>query len=220
MLQALRILLRKDTTMNTILANLLCGIIGYSIGCISPAHLFSLIKKRDLHTNGTGNLGATNATIVFGKKVGFTIMFIDIFKCIFAMKLCGFIFQAYPNTEVTAGCLAIIGHIFPFYLHFKGGKGLAAFGGFVLFYNPKIFVMLLTVGIIISLFSNYSCSIPISASLLFPGIVFYSNENVYETIIIAIACLILLSRHIENIKRVIDGTEIPVTDFFKNHFYK
>ena len=196
---------------------LFCVLIGYGIGCISIAYLISRIKKIDLKKNGTGNLGAMNTTFVLGKKFGFIVMVFDMLKCILAIKLCTFLFGDCELAGTVAGVSCVLGHIFPFYLKFRGGKGLASFGGLILAYNPRIFLMLLLVGCALSIITNYSCSIPIGASLLFPYCAYHYKGNWTEVLILGILSVILLIKHRDNFMRAIHGTELTVTDFFHKY---
>lgn len=121
-------------------------IIGYLLGCLSPAALISKIKRKNLRKNGTGNLGATNVMLNFGKRFGALVMLFDIFKAFAAYKLAELLFPSAAFVGIAAGFAAVVGHVFPFYMKFKGGKGLAAFAGMVLAYNPWLFLFLLLTG--------------------------------------------------------------------------
>ena len=113
--------------------------IGYLIGCISPAALLAKRKNVDLKKEGTKNLGATNTALILGKASGIFVMLIDILKSILSAKLTQMLFPqiSYAGMLACIGC--ILGHCFPVFLHFRGGKGLAAFGGMVLAYDPLFF---------------------------------------------------------------------------------
>lgn len=111
---------------------LLCALVGYGLGCISPSWMISQIKHTDIQKSGTGNLGTTNAFIHFGKGWGSLVLICDMAKAFLAVKLCVWLFPGFALAGVIAGCMAVIGHIFPFYNHFRGGKGIASFGGFIL----------------------------------------------------------------------------------------
>ena len=118
----------------------ICILLAYLIGSLSPSALLAKIKHKNLKKEGTGNLGATNTTLVFGKMFGFLVMVLDIFKGFLAVKITAWIVPEVEWLAILAGFCAVIGHCFPFYLKFKGGKGLAAFGGVILAYNPLFFL--------------------------------------------------------------------------------
>ena len=202
--------------MKTLLYYFIIILISYFIGCISPANIVAKRKKTDLKQSGTGNLGATNTTIVLGKKYGIIVMIFDICKSILAIIFCTIMF---PNLRLViplSGSMCIIGHIFPFYLNFKGGKGLAAFGGFVLMYNPRIFLMLLLIGVVFSFITDYSCCLPISAAALFPYTAFHYHQDIVETSIIGFLCLIILFKHRDNFMRAVTGKELTISRFFRD----
>lgn len=140
-------------------------LIGYLLGMLSPAALFAKRKKVNLRKCGTGNLGATNTTMVLGKKYGALVMILDIGKAFLACKLAELLFPELAVADLLAGAASVVGHIFPFYMKFKGGKGLAAFGGMILAYNPWILLGLLAVGIVLIFIFNYGIAITIFAAV-------------------------------------------------------
>jgi len=143
---------------------ILCVIMGYLVGSISPAAWISRMKNKNLKTHGTGNLGATNTMIVFGKIYGIFVMIFDIAKAYVTVKLAQVLLPLVPLAGMIAGSSVVVGHIYPFYLKFKGGKGLAAFGGLILAMDPFVFLCLLLIGIILMLVVNYAVALPLSAA--------------------------------------------------------
>ena len=117
-------------------------VMGYSFGCINPAAALAVRKKKNLREIGTKNLGATNAAVAFGKKYGVLVMVIDILKSFISVKLARILFPQLYIAGLVAGGSAVMGHIFPVQMKFKGGKGLAAFGGLILAFDPMMFLML------------------------------------------------------------------------------
>ena len=130
---------------------LLCILIGYLIGSLNPAALLSKLKKKDLRKQGTGNLGATNTMIVLGKGYGALVMLFDVAKAFASVKLAQLLFADLAVAGILAGSAAVIGHIYPFYLKFQGGKGLAAFGGMILAVDPLLFIILLVIALTLCL---------------------------------------------------------------------
>ena len=108
----------------------ICMILGYGIGCLQSAYLVGRFAGHmDLRQYGSGNLGTTNALRVLGKKAGAITFVCDILKSVLGFLLCKMIFQQIPLAGLY-GCVGVIlGHDFPFYLNFKGGKGIAATAG-------------------------------------------------------------------------------------------
>ena len=206
-----------------------CILIGYLIGCINPAYLISKIKKIDIRKKGSGNLGATNTSLIVGKKWGALVMAFDIFKAYATVKLCQYLFAQTLLAGVVAGSATILGHNHPFYLKFKGGKGLAAFGGCVLALNPLHFLALLIIGIALSLILDYGIGIPLSASILFPtvtAIQYYRMTDgnlgiaLLTVLIILPPMLSVLLRHRSNWQRIKAGTELRIRDYFKGKSYE
>lgn len=195
----------------------LCILIGYLLGSLSPAALISRVKKKNLKNHGTGNLGATNTMLVFGKGYGVLVMIFDIAKAFLAVKLIDFLFPDIPYIGLITGFAVVVGHIFPFYLKFKGGKGLAAFGGLVLAYDPMSFVILLAIGIVLMLIVNYAVALPVSASVLFPFLSWLRSGDIVVFIITAALGVLVILKHSSNIRRAVRGEDIRIREYLKKH---
>lgn len=133
--------------MNTILLRGICLVVGYLFGMIQTAYIYGRLHGIDIREHGSGNAGTTNTLRVLGKKAGLVVFLGDLAKTIIPVLTVGFIIRAYlPDytdyvflLRLYTGFGAILGHNFPFYLGFKGGKGIAATGGMILgFYWPFI----------------------------------------------------------------------------------
>lgn len=144
---------------------------GYLIGCISPAAWISKRKDVDLTKEGTKNLGATNTGLVLGKKAGIFVMIFDILKSFFSYRLARFLFPQAAAAKVIASIGTILGHCFPVHRKFRGGKGLAAFGGLILAYSPIFFLLIVIPGILLMLLFNVGVAAPIYGTILFPILV-------------------------------------------------
>lgn len=192
------------------------ALIGYGLGALSPSALLSKIKKTDLRNQGTQNLGASNTMLVIGRAWGILVMFFDILKGFFSVKIAQWLFPQFRTAMLVAGLSAVIGHVFPFYLGFKGGKGLASFGGFVLAYNPWIFLILLSFGLILMLLTNASVAMPMSAGALFPILAGIASHSLAEAAFCAAASLIIIVKHWSNIDKARSGKDIKIRSFFKN----
>ena len=198
---------------------LLCILIGYLIGSLNPAALLSKLKKKDLRKQGTGNLGATNTMIVLGKGYGALVMLFDVAKAFASVKLVQLLFADLAVAGILAGSAAVIGHIYPFYLKFQGGKGLAAFGGMILAVDPLLFIILLVIALTLMLVINYSVAMPISAAVLFPILYGIRVKNLPEIIISIAICLLIVIKHYSNIQRAKNGDDIKVRDYIKDHLF-
>lgn len=189
--------------MNAVLSVL----IGYFIGNINPAYIFAKMRGFDIRKKGSGNAGASNAVITMGKTVGILSAIFDIAKAYFAAQLAAFLFPELKFAEAASGAACILGHIFPVLMGFRGGKGLACLGGTVLAFDARVFAVMLTVELILVLVVDYICIVPITASVVFPIVYGIMTKNVIGTLILAVPAIVMLVKHIENIKRIKEGKE-------------
>lgn len=190
---------------------LLCVVISYLIGTVNPAYLFGKRKGVDIKNEGSKNAGASNAVILLGKAIGIICALLDIGKACFAIHFCRRLFPTLANVFAISGTACILGHIFPFYMKFKGGKGLACLGGVVLMYDWKFFLLFLLAEIIIALATDYICFVPITASVIFPIAYGILSSNAIGALIFGIAAIVILSKHVENIKRIQEGKEMRLS---------
>lgn len=177
---------------------------GYFIGCINPASWIGKKRNVNLKQSGTGNLGATNTALVLGKNAGYFVLFFDMLKATFAYKAARLLF---PRLAATAGLLAgigvLLGHCFPVFMHFQGGKGLASFGGLVLAHDPLLFVVLLTLGLAVCFTMHYGVYLAVVASLLFPITSFLRRGDSLDFLLTGIAGGLIFCMHLGNLKRAI-----------------
>lgn len=191
---------------------LICLCIGYCIGCIETAHVVGKIWKVDLRQHGSGNLGTTNALRVLGKKAGALVFIGDILKSVIAFLICRAIFKDHATIAGLFGSVgAVLGHNYPFYLHFKGGKGIAVMIGMTAALafttNPLLALPNAVIGFGMAFATGYvsvgsllfSLTLPISCYLL--G---YEQEVVLLTICVS---ALAFWRHRTNIKKLLNGTE-------------
>jgi glycerol-3-phosphate acyltransferase PlsY len=129
------------------------------------------------------------------------------------IKLAELLFPKLAFSGLIAGFAAIVGHNFPFYLHFKGGKGLAAFGGTVLFVNPLFFLILLVFGLILMFIFNFSVVMPMSAGILFPILVYLQSGSLGEAAVASLSSLLIIIMHWSNIEKAKNRTDVPIREF-------
>lgn len=178
-------------------------ILGYFVGCLSPAKLVSRKRNVNLKETGTGNLGATNTALVLGKKAGYFVLIFDIFKSFFAYKAAKLLFPQLGIAGILAGIGVILGHAFPVFLHFQGGKGLASFGGLVLAHDPVQFAILLAVGISIAVIMDYGVYLAITAASIFPFFSYYRSGSLAVFLSTGIASVLVLLLHAGNFRRAL-----------------
>ena len=199
---------------------LLCIVIGYLFGLIQTGYIYGKINKIDIRKHGSGNAGTTNALRTLGWKAGVITFIGDCLKCVLAVLLVRLLFLQNMHAELYAmytGLGAVLGHNFPFYLNFKGGKGIASTAGLILAVNPIMFLIVAVVFISIVLITQYVSLGSIIIMILFvimvvisgqTGNLFLPSGDLYEyyTIVIVLAILAIW-RHRANIKRLLNGTE-------------
>lgn len=187
---------------------ILIGIISYLLGSISFAYILGkLILKKDVRNYGSGNAGATNAIRSFGKKIGVMVFMGDFLKGVIAVILgrsLGGQIGAYIG-----GAFAIIGHNWPVFLNFKGGKGVATTIGVMALVDFHLTLICVIIGIIIIIFTR-TVSIGSILGMAFAPIAAILFVRPFDTILL-LFCLFISSmsiyRHKDNIKRIINGNE-------------
>lgn len=183
-------------------------IIGYLLGCFNTAYFISKTKGFDIRETGSGNAGASNIKISLGWKFGILTALTDILKAYIAVKLCQYLF---PNDELIGfigGAAAVLGHIFPFYLKFKGGKGYACYTGMLLAINYKLALIMMAYGVITTLVTNYIALATISTSYIVLIYYIYIKAPIGIIIILLILAIVITYKHLINIKRIIRKEEI------------
>ncbi len=190
---------------------LFCILIGYLIGTVNPSYWIARHRGVDIRKKGSGNAGASNALIIFGKAIGVLCALLDIGKAVFAIWLAEFLFPTFSLAFVLTGAACILGHIFPFYMGFHGGKGLACLGGMILKFDRRVFLVMLVVEIFVALLTKYICFVPITASVLFVAIYGLARRDLIGAmILLAVSCLILW-KHRENLRRIREGREVRIS---------
>lgn len=190
---------------------IICLCLGYFVGTINPSYLFALKRGVDIRETGSGNAGGSNAAITMGKEVGIICILLDILKSYLIVKLTTYLFADAPYTFVITASACILGHIFPFYMNFRGGKGLACMGGSLLAYSPFVFLKVLLVGAIVAFLVDYICVLPISASIVLPILYGISKKDVLGMNIFMFVGMIVIWRHKENLIRIKNGSEMRLS---------
>ena len=200
------------------MSKLLSILIGYFIGCFNPAKVLSRRKGVDLRKEGTGNLGTTNTVLVMGKAWGAVVLVIDIGKTLLSAKIAKWLFPKLVVAGLLAAFGAILGHIFPFQMHFQGGKGLACFGGMVLEYNPVVFCILLAIGLVLAVIVNFGVALPVSAAILFPLVAGLVSRDLSVFLVCLTASVTILIAHRDNVGKAVRGDDIRIRDWLRSQF--
>lgn len=193
------------------------AVVSYLIGSVNFSIILSrIIGGKDIRQSGSGNAGATNMLRTYGKKMGVITLLLDVLKGIIAILIArfvrdelGFNFEA---LDYIAGVCVVLGHNFPLYFGFKGGKGVATSLGVVLMLDWKVGLIVAVCAILIMAVTKY-----VSLGSILGGAAFIVVEiikalvtksfNITEIVCVVIIGGLLISRHHANIKRLISGTE-------------
>lgn len=197
---------------------IIAAIIGYLFGCINPATIIAKIKKVDIRNIGSKNPGASNVFIAVGVGYGVIVGISDILKSFLAAQLIFFITGGNFAASVFAGAMAVFGHNYPFWLKFNGGKGFAPFLGLVLFYDWKLFLVFVVIIAAIILIVDYIAVATFSLTAFMPIYAFLTNENKIIALVFLLVAVTIWIRHRQNMKNLINGTEIGFRG--KNKFEK
>ena len=182
-------------------------IAAYLIGSI-PFGLIAgkVIWKKDLRNFGSHNIGATNAWRVLGRKAGLLVFILDFLKGQLGVLL-GAWLMANPGAMVLGGLAAIIGHMFPIFLSFRGGKGVATGLGVIAALMPKVTAIVFIVWFVIVLITRYVSLGSIVASVLAVILAALFNVPTPYFVFVTVVALLIIFRHRDNIKRLKEGRE-------------
>lgn len=183
-------------------------ILGYLIGCINLSYLFSKMRGYDIREHGSKNAGASNVIILMGKKAGVIVAIVDILKAYVVVRFFVWLFPELSVAGALAGMAVILGHIFPFYMNFRGGKGFASIGGTILALDYRMFLIMLLMSVFVAFVTDYICFAPMSVALIFPATHGFMQRSALSALILYVASIFIWYRHIENLKRIKNGTEL------------
>ncbi len=206
--------------MNEILLIVLAYLIGSIPSSVWISRYFFGVDIRDY---GSGNAGATNTFRILGPKWGTVVMAADMLKGIIAVKLVFFLPYYIDhetqmiNLQIGLGLAAVIGHIFPIWAEFRGGKGVATVFGMVLGIQPDVAICCVGVFLLVLYLTRFVSLSSILASIAFPLfilVIFNEPEHLYRIFAIAVALMVLLT-HQKNIGRLFHGEEnkVPILKF-------
>ena len=208
----------NDLARNIVLfaSVLLCIVSAYLLGSINPAIILSnKLYNQDIRSCGSGNAGATNMLRTFGKKMSVLIFALDFSKAVIAVAIGSLILSVNVGGAISA-LFVVLGHMFPVFYKFKGGKGVSCTAACILILSPISFVILLPIFILIVLFTKYISLASIMCAMLFPLLAF-SLKDVFwgGGGFITLSALVIggfvVFMHRENIKRLLEGKESKVS---------
>ena len=195
------------------------SLIGYLFGSLPTGHLVGRFLGVDISKHGSGNIGATNVLRVLGRRWGYLVFFIDTLKGLLAVRTAFYLVQiAKIGVErielvgILAAIMCILGHTFPIWLDFKGGKGVATSAGALLGLMPAAIVAIFFLWLIIFQLTRYVSLASIGAAVALPAVVgiLILRKFVTDTALLYFSVLIagvVIWRHRSNLKRLVNGTE-------------
>ncbi len=201
------------------------AIVGYLIGSVNLSIVLSkLMGKGDIRQHGSGNAGTTNTLRVLGVLPAIAVLLFDIFKGVLAILLSKYIFLlsainmdvqeleiTFELSKLVAGFMAIMGHNFPIYYEFKGGKGVATSLGVIMMLEPRLGIICLIFALVLMISTRMVSFGSVLTAVLYPVLVITSGHAFTYTVAYAtFACLLgvlIIYKHSGNIERIFNGTE-------------
>ncbi|WP_157950194.1 glycerol-3-phosphate acyltransferase [Vallitalea okinawensis] len=192
----------------------IASFVGYLFGCFQSSYFIGkFIKKIDIRDLGNGNAGASNTTVAFGAKYGLIVAVLDILKAVVSIAIMRLIFKnSVPEIELynilfLNGLFVIIGHNFPFFMSFKGGKGTASLLGMLLAIDFRLGLLGILVMVVIPLVTDYIVLGTMGLIILLIGGTLLIHNHVVSLLIVTFIAAMSVYKHIPNLKRIINGSE-------------
>ena len=186
----------------------LVGILGYLLGSSNMALYLSKLNNVDFRGKGSGNLGASNAAVLMGWRPGIMVAVHDFGKAILAVLLARLFFPDLDHIGAVAGVSSVLGHIFPFYLKFRGGKGFASYLGMTLALNWKLALAVMLLVVLLTVITDYIVSGTMASIFTVPIYLGIAQRSVILAAILFVATAVIFYKHWENFHRILQGTEI------------
>lgn len=203
--------------MNMLLRIVMCLIVGYLFGCFSSGYFVGKLYRTDVRKYGSGNLGATNVLRTLGAVAGGLTLFLDLAKCFIPILLVRYV--VFPEYEpfsymsqlyvlyISLG--VVVGHDFPFYLKFHGGKGIACMGAVMLLFDWRLALFGFITFCLIIVITKYVSVASLFESILFPVwvTVVFKESDVHMVLVTCMFTLLAFFMHRSNLVRLANGTE-------------
>ena len=183
-------------------------VLSYLLGCSNMAIYIAAVKKVDLSAGGSGNPGASNAVILMGWGAGVLTALHDIGKSALAVFAARLMFPDLPLIGATAGVASVLGHIYPFWMKFKGGKGFASYLGMTIALHWKFAIAVLLLVGIVTLVTDYIVAATTTTITIVPIGIGLLTHSLLIPLILLVASLVIAWKHKDNYVRMYHGTEI------------
>ena len=183
-------------------------LLSYILGSSNMAKYLAAIKKVDLTAGGSGNLGASNAVILMGWGAGVLTALHDIGKSALAVILARMVFPDAPHIGAVAGVASVLGHIYPFWMKFKGGKGFASYIGMTIALHWKFAIAVMLLVVVITLVTDYIVAGTTATIIIVPIGLGVLTQSIVLPLILLVASAVIAWKHKDNYVRMYKGTEI------------
>lgn len=192
--------------------NILTVLVSYFIAAVNPAIIISkIVLKKDIRELGSKNAGTTNSIRTMGKKWGALVFVLDLLKVVVSYLLLMLVYKMFslPFSNVSKSLYmlaSVLGHVFPIYYGFKGGKGVAVYLMTALLIDYKAALVCIVVGVILILITRWVSLGSVCGTILLVIISIFMDTN-FNAIILSLATAVVVVKHKENIKRILSGNE-------------
>ncbi len=183
-------------------------VLSYLLGCSNMALYLGKIKKVDIRSHGSQNPGASNAAIVLGWKAGILTGLHDILKAWLAAFLARLLFPALAYGAMAAGAACVLGHMFPVFLKFRGGKGFAAYLGMTLALHWKLALVVMLLVVLVTVITDYIVMGTALTVVAVPAYLGFAQHSLWPVMILGVVSLVIVYKHRMNFVRIWKGTEI------------
>jgi glycerol-3-phosphate acyltransferase PlsY len=196
-----------------VIQTVLSALIGYLFGCIQSAYLIGRIAgKLDIREHGSGNAGASNITSTLGIKYGVIVGLVDVLKGFFAVLIVKWIYPGDLGLAYLAGLMAVIGHIFPFFMKFRGGKGVAALVGMMFGIDWKLGILFLLLVGIPALITDYIVAGSFSTFIALPILTYLLGLSIPLILFSLVLTALCFYLHRGNIQRIMAKEELKISE--------
>ena len=183
-------------------------VLSYILGSSNMAKYIAAVKKVDLSAGGSGNHGASNAVILMGWGAGVLTAVHDIGKSALAVVLARLVFPDLPLIGAAAGVASVLGHIYPFWMKFKGGKGFASYLGMTIALHWKFAIAVLLLVVVVALVTDYIVAATTTTIIIVPIGLGLLTQSIFLPLILLVASAVIAWKHKDNYVRICNGTEI------------
>jgi glycerol-3-phosphate acyltransferase PlsY len=195
---------------------IIASLIGYLFGIIQPAYFLSkVVGKMDIREHGSGNAGASNITTMMGLRYGVVVGLVDILKGIFAVFVVKWIYPYSPDLAYLSGIMAILGHIFPFYMKFQGGKGVATLVGMMFGLNWKLGILFALLVALPALMTDYIVAGSFGVFITLPIVTYLMGYPIVFTLVSVGLTILCFYLHRANIQRIMNKEELKISAVIK-----